>query len=1014
MEPFESEGAPLPRNMIENSMFEEESDVMDLAKESPSYPIDADDVVYEPRSSRLLVRGLGENDQDEEEEDYESSARLLGMSFMNRSSNQRTFSSPYARQQPPTSCSVPSAKTAVLGVLVLVVVASVVMVIYFLPACTFSKEGCKSSNSSTVYPIASDGEIFPWSELRLPTSVQPLHYEISLLPNLTTMTFQGTVTITLVVLNETKVIVLHSSDMKILGCTFQDKVVKILEYKPWQQIAINFPENLNKGQRYVLTINYSANLSNSYDGFYNSSYVDTTGTKRVLAATQFEPLAARKAFPCFDEPAFKATFLIKIKREQEYISLSNMPKAKTTQLPNGLFEDEFEKSVNMSTYLVAFIVANFSSLSTNVSNTLVSVYAVPDKKDQVQYALETAVSLLQFYNNFFGISYPLRKLDLVGIPDFLAGAMENWGLITFRETTLLVANHSSEIDKQIVTSVIAHELAHQWFGNLVTMRWWNDLWLNEGFATYMQYISIETVFPELDIDNEFLKVRFRALEKDALNSTHPVSAVVNTPEQVEEMFDSVSYEKGASILLMLNSTLTEEAFREGVKEYLKQFRGGNTDSKDLWSSLSQVMKQPVDVGDMMHTWTKQKGFPLVTVTRAGPQVTLVQERFLLNPANVTDSSNLWHIPLTYVNDTCSKSISCKQVFHFKDKTATLKVPPSVKWLKFNSRNDGFYVVDYGDEGWDVLIEALTEDMTVLPREDRASLINNLFALSRLGKVSFKKITKLLAYLRNEMETAPLMEALRQLNHIYRLLDKRPDLPFASRMKTYIYYLFGDLMDSQSWEEETSVSKQELRSALLLTACTLNRPNCTQQADALFQQWIASNQTTRIPGDLLLVVLSVAAQKTETWNTISNMYMFSLFDSEKRKLLQALSSTQDVRKVLWILQAGLDGHDIQTPELPLVIHIVCRHFAGHLYAWNFVKENWEKLVQKFPLGSFALQSIIASTTNQFSTKTQLEEVQWFFGSLKERGSQMRIVQEAVETIELNIRWIESNLATLTEL
>uniref|UniRef100_A0A8B9HSR5 Leucyl-cystinyl aminopeptidase n=2 Tax=Astyanax mexicanus TaxID=7994 RepID=A0A8B9HSR5_ASTMX len=1006
------ERAPLPRNMIENSMFEEEPDVVDLAKESPSYPIDSDDVAYEPRSSRLLVRGLGENDMDEDEEDYESSARLLGMSFMNRSSNQRSAASSYTRQQPSGSCSMPSAKKTVVGILVLIVVASIAMVIYFLPRCTFSKDGCHKANSSMehLYPVASNGELFPWRDIRLPTSVRPVQYELSLFPNLTTMTFQGNVTITLVVLQESKKIVLHSSDMKILKANFQGKEVPILEYKPWQQIAIKFSEEIKKGQEYVLNIVYTANLSNSYDGFYNSSYSDTAGVRRVLAATQFEPLAARKAFPCFDEPAFKASFLIKIKREAEYISLSNMPKAKTTPLPGGLFEDEFEKSVNMSTYLVAFIVANFVSANANVSNTLVSVYAVPDKKDQVHYALEAATKLLHFYNTFFEIEYPLRKLDLVGIPDFLAGAMENWGLITFRETTLLVGNHSSPIDKQLVTSVIAHELAHQWFGNLVTMRWWNDLWLNEGFATYMQYMSIEKVFPELDIDNEFLSVRFRAMAKDSLNSSHPVSSKVTTPEEVEEMFDSVSYEKGASILLMLNATLSEEAFRKGVIEYLTNYRGGNTENEDLWSSLSQVSKQSINVSQMMNTWTVQKGFPLVTVNRAGKQVKLTQEHFLLNAENATDRSHLWHIPLTYVNDTCSTSSGCKQVFLFKNKTATLEVPDSVKWLKFNYKSDGFYIVDYGMEGWMKLTEALKTNVNVLPHEDRASLINNLFSLSR--KVHFQHyVLNLFEYLKNETETAPLTEALAQLNHIFRLLDKRSELLLVSRMTKYILDHFRDLMDSQSWEEESSVSKQVLRSALLETACRLNRTNCTTQAKSVYDEWIASKKTKHIPGDLLRVVLSVAAQTEVGWKELFDTYKHSIYDSEKRKTLEALASTQDVRKIVWILNAGLEGSEIQTPELPLVISTVCKHYAGYLYAWDFVKENWDKLTQKFPIGSFPLQAIIMATTSQFSTKAHLDEVERFFGSLKDRGSQMRSIQEAIETIKLNMRWMDRNLATL---
>uniref|UniRef100_A0A8B9HSS8 Aminopeptidase n=1 Tax=Astyanax mexicanus TaxID=7994 RepID=A0A8B9HSS8_ASTMX len=925
----------------------------------------------------------------------------------------------------------PSAKKTVVGILVLIVVASIAMVIYFLPRCTFSKDGCHKANSSMehLYPVASNGELFPWRDIRLPTSVRPVQYELSLFPNLTTMTFQGNVTITLVVLQESKKIVLHSSDMKILKANFQGKEVPILEYKPWQQIAIKFSEEIKKGQEYVLNIVYTANLSNSYDGFYNSSYSDTAGVRRVLAATQFEPLAARKAFPCFDEPAFKASFLIKIKREAEYISLSNMPKAKTTPLPGGLFEDEFEKSVNMSTYLVAFIVANFVSANANVS-----VYAVPDKKDQVHYALEAATKLLHFYNTFFEIEYPLRKLgetdlllsdfvtyydsylstDLVGIPDFLAGAMENWGLITFRETTLLVGNHSSPIDKQLVTSVIAHELAHQWFGNLVTMRWWNDLWLNEGFATYMQYMSIEKVFPELDIDNEFLSVRFRAMAKDSLNSSHPVSSKVTTPEEVEEMFDSVSYEKGASILLMLNATLSEEAFRKGVIEYLTNYRGGNTENEDLWSSLSQV-NPPSAVRNlfidafplilnyrfshMMNTWTVQKGFPLVTVNRAGKQVKLTQEHFLLNAENATDRSHLWHIPLTYVNDTCSTSSGCKQVFLFKNKTATLEVPDSVKWLKFNYKSDGFYIVDYGMEGWMKLTEALKTNVNVLPHEDRASLINNLFSLSRLGKVSFRQVLNLFEYLKNETETAPLTEALAQLNHIFRLLDKRSELLLVSRMTKYILDHFRDLMDSQSWEEESSVSKQVLRSALLETACRLNRTNCTTQKLSHHSFSVLS-----IPGDLLRVVLSVAAQTEVGWKELFDTYKHSIYDSEKRKTLEPFVPYR-------ILNAGLEGSEIQTPELPLVISTVCKHYAGYLYAWDFVKENWDKLTQKFPIGSFPLQAIIMATTSQFSTKAHLDEVERFFGSLKDRGSQMRSIQEAIETIKLNMRWMDRNLATL---
>ncbi|KAI3372895.1 hypothetical protein L3Q82_023352, partial [Scortum barcoo] len=1048
--------ANLPRNMIENSMFEEEPDVVDLAKDSAAFPtfpaLDPDETVYEPRSSRLLVRGLGENDMDDDEEDCESSARLLGMSFMNRSSAHRSGSSPYTRQAPPRTCSRPSARTMVVCVLFLVILVSMSMVLYYLPGCTFTKAGCRKQNKTTplepVYPKASNGELFPWAQLRLPHSIRPLSYELTLHPDLDKMTFTGRIVINMSVLHNTQRIVLHSANLNITKATLklgdgEAKDVTVLEYKPNQQIAVRLSEEQKAGQYCVLTLDYSANLSHTYDGFYNSSYTDKDGKKSVLAATQFEPLYARKAFPCFDEPSFKATFLIKISRKPEYMSLSNMPKAKTMPLPNGLMLDEFEKtSVNMSTYLVAFIVANFTPISRNVSQTLVSVYSVPEKKEHTDYALNTASKLLEFYEDFFQIPYPLKKLDLVAIPDFLAGAMENWGLITFRETSLLVGKQSSPLEKQVVASVIAHELAHQWFGNLVTMSWWNDLWLNEGFATYMQYTSLQAVFPQLDIGNLFLAVRFRAMDKDALNSSHAVSTEVNTPEQVEEMFDSVSYEKGASILLMLNASLLgDQLFKKGIIQYLNQFKGLNTDTDDLWNSLTQVeiSMQHQNVSEMMNSWTSQKGFPLVTVSRKGDQVTLTQEHFLLTSDNATRTSrrvtlprshthtqitethrntncvfalfSLWNIPVTYVNDNCSLAAECRQVFTLKSKSETLKVPESVKWLKLNYRNTGYYIVHYGDEGWAALVDALTNNVDVLTHEDRASLIHNIFALSRLGRVSFRQVLNLLRYMSNETETSPVTEALLQLNSINRLLDKRQEHVLVARMKNYILHNFGSLMENQTWTEEESVSKQELRSALLETACSLNEEKCTQQAKALFRQYVESNGTFRIPGDLQQVVFTVAAQSSEDWSTLLSLYGNVIYDAEKRKMLRGLASTQDPRQIVWILKASLKGDFIQTQELPLVISTMCKGFAGYLFVWDFIQENWDRLIEKFPVGSFAIQTIIKSITSQFSTQAHLSQVQGFFSSLKERGSQMRSVQEALETIRLNQRWMENNLPSL---
>uniref|UniRef100_A0A8C6T860 Aminopeptidase n=1 Tax=Neogobius melanostomus TaxID=47308 RepID=A0A8C6T860_9GOBI len=958
----------LPRNMIENSMFEEEPDVVDLAKDSASFPtfpaLDPDDIVYEPRSSRLLVRGLGENDLDDEEEDCESSARLLGMSFMNRSSAHRTAGSPYTRQSPSSSCSRPSTRTMVVCVLFLVIVVSMSMVLYLLPGCTFTKV----RKLSLVMPCTVAHKI-KYSQGIISSSIfaEMLRAEVLLHVDLLWQLSDGEAT-----------------------------AVTVLEYKPNQQIAVKFTEELKAGQKCVLTLDYAAELSHTYDGFYNSSYSDKEGNKKYVFVHLLLTFVIHLSKPLF---SFK----------------SAAKKAKTTSLSNILFMDEFEKTtVNMSTYLVAFIVANFTPVNKMVSNTLLSVYAVPEKYEHTAYALDAASKLLDFYNNFFEIPYPLKKLDLVAIPDFLAGAMENWGLITFRETSLLVGSQSSALEKQVVASVVAHELAHQWFGNLVTMNWWNDLWLNEGFATYMQYTSIQHVLPHLDIENLFLDVRLRAMEKDALNSSHAVSTEVNTPEQVEEMFDSVSYEKGASILLMLNASLPgEQQFRKGIIQYLKQFSGLNTYTSDLWNSLTQLSTQLQNISEMMNSWTSQKGFPLVTVSHKGDEVTLTQEHFLLTSDNNTRSSSLWNIPVSYINDTCSLAPECRQIFTLKTKSGTLKLPGNVTWLKMNYKNTGFYIVDYGKDGWAELCDALTDDYKVLTSEDRTSLIHNIFALSRLGRVTFQQVHLLLKYLSNETETTPITEALLQLNTVYRLLDKRHEPELGARLKVYMLSLFGSLVGNQTWDEIESVSKQELRAALLETACRLKEESCIKQAKAIFKSYVESNGTVRIPGDLQQVVFNVAAQ-SDDWPTLLNLYANASYDSEKRKILKGLASTQDPHQIVWILKEGLSGHIVQTQEMPLVIDTVCKGFAGYLFAWDFIQENWDQLIEKFPVGSFAIQRIIKSTTSQFSTKAHLAQVQSFFSSLKERGSSMRSVQEAVETIKLNQRWMDTNLASLRKL
>ncbi|XP_030049270.1 LOW QUALITY PROTEIN: leucyl-cystinyl aminopeptidase [Microcaecilia unicolor] len=1011
METFTNDRVQLPRNMIENSMFEEEPDVVDLAKEPGLHPLEPDEIEYEPRSSRLLVRGLGEHEMEEDEEDYESSAKLLGMSFMNRSSGLRNSSNGY-NQTADGLCSVSSKRTMIFCAVLLVIVVSVVMVVYLLPKCTFTKEGCVKQNS-TVEPV------FPWAQYRLPDSIRPLRYDLVLHPNLTTGIFTGFVQIMLEVTRESKSIILHSSGLNITNVTLTSAAknqirVTYMENTSFAQIAVVPSEPLSRAQTYNLSMEYSSNFSDTYYGFYKIACKDGD-QERCLAATQFEPLAARTVFPCFDEPAFKSVFQIKIKRSEKHIALSNMPKNETIPLGNDLFEDVFLPSVTMSTYLVAFIVGDLKNIRKETNGTLVSVYAVPQKLDQVHYALETAVTLFEFYRDYFEIGYPLQKLDLVAIPDFQAGAMENWGLIIFRETALLYDDKTSSIlDKLYVTSVIAHELAHQWFGNLVTMEWWNDLWLNEGFATYMEYFSLKTKFPELQADDNLQTICLNTMAKDSLNSSYPVSSAVETPVQIDEMFDALSYIKGASILQMLKAFLSEDVFHHAIVMYLTSHEYGTTKSDDLWDSMNKITNGTLNVTELMRTWTLQKGFPLVTVKRKGKSISLRQEYFLqsdnMNDQN-TFHSSVWHIPLEYYNSSCEKTTLCSNIFLLDKVSDTIEFQDEVTWVKFNVDMNGYYMVNYGDDDWEALIQLLRNKSQYSEREDRTGLINNIFILAGVGKVQLRKAFDLIDYLVNETSTAPIVEALSQFNLIHGLLGKRGMQLLAGRVEKYIFRLLNNIISNQTWTDEGTLSERQCRSALLDFACSHGLESCTTKASKLFEEWRTSNRTRDLPADVMKIVFTAGAKTPDGWEDLLSVYNLSLPEAEKNKILDALCSTEDANKLIWLMQAALQGDEVRTQDLPQVIATVSQSLAGNLLAWDFVKENWGRLIQKFRAGTFSIQHIVSSSTSHFSSQAHLLEVQHFFEATEEKSYELHCVKEALQTIRLNIQWMEKNVKEL---
>uniref|UniRef100_A0A8C1VA37 Aminopeptidase n=1 Tax=Cyprinus carpio TaxID=7962 RepID=A0A8C1VA37_CYPCA len=877
------------------------------------------------------------------------------------------------------------------------------VILFFLEAqfCVQSSD----SSSPAGENLATNGLPFPWSKVRLPSYIVPVHYHLLIHPNLTTLRFNGSVKIEIDVKNNTNWVVLHSKNLKIFTATvldeheahLSDKVLSVLEYPSHEQIAIFSPKILTSGEKYFLYLEFGAPLSDGFYGFYKSTYKTKAGETRVLASTHFEPTSARMALPCFDEPIFKANYTVRIRRGPSHIALSNMPLEQTVEIGNGLFEDQFEVSVRMSSYLLAFIVCDFRSVSGMTATGInITIYAVPEKWHQTHYALEAALRLLEFYEQYFNILYPLPKLDLIAIPDFQAGAMENWGLTTYRETSLLYdPDISSASDKLWVTMVIGHELAHQWFGNLVTMEWWNDIWLNEGFARYMEFVSLEAVYPELKVEDHFLDTCFGAIGRDSLNSSRPISSLAENPAQIEEMFDTVSYDKGACILHMLRNFLTNEGFQSGIIRYLRRFKYSNARNEDLWDSLikhqnkNSCSPHSLYRHKMMYTWTLQKGIPLITVKRQGRKLYIGQEP-PVSPIYVL------FIHFTVHNTSLSNP-------------DVLTLDEEVDWVKLNSDMNGYYIVHYDEEGWNALTELLRINHTALSFKDRASLIHNAFQLVTAGRLSLNRALDLIGYLKSETHNVPLLQGLGYLQSFYKMIEKR-NIIFRDFLSGSISY-FRDVIDKQSWSDDGMVSDRRLREEVLSLACDFDYPPCLEKAKHLYNSWVESNGAISLPTDVSETVYMVGAQDESGWAYLLEKYGVSMCETEKSKFLSALASSKDSEKLSRLLQLGMDGTLIKTQNLPSLIYLVAKNPVGHFLAWDFVKKHWDELVEKFPLGSFGIRNIIVGTVTQFSSTEELREVEDFFKSITEQVSELRVIQVATENVEKNIMWLSRNLETM---
>ncbi|XP_042892988.1 endoplasmic reticulum aminopeptidase 1-like isoform X2 [Penaeus japonicus] len=884
-----------------------------------------------------------------------------------------------------------------------------------------------TSSPPTTPPTATNGELFPWTSVRLPTHVRPLHYDLSLHPNLTTRYVKGELTIKLTAIEETQQIVIHGHELNVTSYLLRNKyekpifISKFLEYPAHQQIYLQLEEILRRGSNYTLRLSYEFNLKEGLEGFYLSSYKRADGEKRYIATTHFEPTAARRAFPCFDEPQLKAKFHLSIYREPHQFTLFNMPLQTSVKAEDSdLIRDQFQESVEMSTYLVAFVVCDYDHV-TNItsSNVSVSVYAPPMMISQANYALRMATQILNFYETFFGVQYPLPKQDLIAIPDFGAGAMENWGLITYRETALMFdPNHTSSRAQQRVTVVIAHELAHQWFGNLVTMAWWSDLWLNEGFASFMENLGTGVAEPGWAMQEQFIVEKVQpALSLDALLASHPISTPVTDPAQIESIFDTISYKKGASMIGMLESFIGQDMLKAGLRLYLEVHKYGNAATDDLWEALTKVLKKSghiLDIKGIMDTWTLQAGFPLISVSMEDGLVTASQARFLVCEENVTDpnepfNSTLgykWHVPLTYVTSANPQN----QTMHWMNLTdVEFEVGKEVKWIKFNVGQRGFYRVTYDEGGWDALIHVLQTEPQTLSPADRASLLDDAFTLVKAGTINATVALNLSLYLKRESLYIPWHTAL---NHLFSWVQLLFNYPAHTLMLEYIHTLILPHYERVGWKDTGTHIERLLRSEILMAAVECGNIQAIEEAQKRFAAWRNKNES--IPPNLRSVVYKTGVRygTEEDWRHCWQVYNTSSIPSEKSLMLKAMAQTRDPWLMQQYLEYTLDSSKIRPQDVMIVLREVSQNPGGRLSAWRMVRQHWTQISQLFGHGSFTIGAIIKAVTSPFTSAFDLGEVESFFSNV-DVGPGERALAQALETIRLHIQWHEHNLDDVTQ-